>query len=57
MHEYLLFTKGLQLLYLKLTYRLQIPDVADDAAEEPRQFRPTLLQLELEHLVVVPDRL
>jgi hypothetical protein len=57
MHEYLLFTKGLQLLYLKLTHRLQIPNVADDAAEEPSQFRPTLLQLELENLVVVPDRL
>jgi hypothetical protein len=38
MHEYLLFTKGLQLLYLKLTHRLQIPDVADDAAEDPANF-------------------
>jgi hypothetical protein len=47
----------LELLYLKLTHRLQFPDVADEAAEEPSQFRPTLLHLELQHLVVVPERL
>jgi hypothetical protein len=47
----------LQLLYLKLIHSLQFPDVADEAAEEPSQFRPTLLQLGLQHLVVVPERL
>jgi hypothetical protein len=44
-------------LYLKLTHRPQFPEVAHEAAEEPSQFRATLLQLELEHLVVVPERL
>ncbi len=41
------------MLYLKITRRLQFPDVA----EEPSQFRHTLLQLQLQHLVVVPERL
>jgi hypothetical protein len=45
------------LLYLKLTHRLQFRDVAEESAEGPSQFRPTLLHLEFQHLVVVPERL
>ncbi len=43
--------------YLKLIHSLQFPDVAEELAEEPSQFRPTFLHLELQHLVVVPERL
>ncbi len=34
-------------MYLNLTHGLQFPDVAHEVAEEPSQFRATLLQLEL----------